>query len=797
MNNRAILDAISCPITQEPMRDPVTGSDGQTYEKAAITDWLSKNNTSPLDRSAMSADGLLPNVSIRFLCDKYHNGEFGTLEDQPIMMGKPISTHETTAKSKPFDDVLKKGEGAQYYDKQENGVVEVIILKVHHDDVPAYYTIKLPSGQERETQRERLWRIGESMDEPSGKPMENVVENVPMGIPVDMPEPETEEQRLANLNKKREIAIAKKEMKRWLVSNPSGTEEEFKKEQSELADAETKKCNNDDGDDGGGAVEVDFYNSPDGGNNRMIGISSEPHSNPDFDLSKDIVIVIDRSNYMTTETTIQNKNSGLSLQDTVNHAIKTLVLMVSNNTRVSIITYDDDVEEVMPLTLMSDIYKSRAIEKINEIKPRRTGSNMWSGIEHALKMINDRTNTTRGPNIMLFSGGAPTILPVNGEKYQLEKYIDEINTPEYLAIPPIYTICHGSSCDAIMMSSISNYTCGYYSYTHNDYEIGDAFSRCTSVILTTYLQDMELRLTVSSNGVVCSAKVALEAMKATDLPGEDLILGQYPKYHLATDKNEIIYRIGTLQLGQDRCFIFNSVAPGISYDINFLYRSPSDNIGKRTLSKYKMSHSFYVDCQMPLRARLEGVHHKYGDTISTDINKNRYMVSDAINGIVSNTRNVLGGDTTHIRFSKQSENVLAKLYECTSDAAGVIDDLKNDEDKLMCQGIMDEMSRGNICAAVTSKYYEKWGEHYLMELCGSLKYEQPTTISIMDMGFGSPEFNKLQTRFRDIFDTLPAPEVKQQSKMKLFSKTTKINMSSFNERTCHSNQPKSCITGKK
>ena len=174
------------------------------------------------------------------------------------------------------------------------------------------------------------------------------------------------------------------------------------------------------------------------------------------------------------------------------------------------------------------------------------------------------------------------------------------------------------------------------------------------------------------------------------------------------------------------------------------------------------------------------------------------MVSDAINGIVSNTRNVLGGDTSQLRFSKQSENVLAKLYECTSDAAGVMDKWEDDdEDKLMSQGIMDEMSRGNICAAVTSKYYEKWGEHYLMELCGSLKYEQPTTISIMDMGFGSPEYNKQQTRFRDIFDTLPAPEVKQQSKMKLFSKTTKINMSSFNERTCHSIQPKSSITSKK
>lgn len=41
LNNISIIEeSIRCPITLMPMKDPVTGSDGQTYEKDAIVRWL-------------------------------------------------------------------------------------------------------------------------------------------------------------------------------------------------------------------------------------------------------------------------------------------------------------------------------------------------------------------------------------------------------------------------------------------------------------------------------------------------------------------------------------------------------------------------------------------------------------------------------------------------------------------------------------------------------------------------------------------------------------------------------------
>src|SRR5437868_2157923 len=43
-------DDLVCPITQYIMRDPVMTSNGETYERDAIEEWLKHNKTSPLTR---------------------------------------------------------------------------------------------------------------------------------------------------------------------------------------------------------------------------------------------------------------------------------------------------------------------------------------------------------------------------------------------------------------------------------------------------------------------------------------------------------------------------------------------------------------------------------------------------------------------------------------------------------------------------------------------------------------------------------------------------------------------------
>jgi U-box domain len=54
-----------------PMNDPVIASDGQTYERSAITEWLSSHNTSPMTRAPMSVTSLQPNSTLKRLIQNF------------------------------------------------------------------------------------------------------------------------------------------------------------------------------------------------------------------------------------------------------------------------------------------------------------------------------------------------------------------------------------------------------------------------------------------------------------------------------------------------------------------------------------------------------------------------------------------------------------------------------------------------------------------------------------------------------------------------------------------------------
>ena len=78
MSSNPILESITCPINGTIMKDPVQGNDGQTYERSAIVEWLTKHQlNSPITKQPMSVSDLKVNASIRFLCDKYHCWRIG------------------------------------------------------------------------------------------------------------------------------------------------------------------------------------------------------------------------------------------------------------------------------------------------------------------------------------------------------------------------------------------------------------------------------------------------------------------------------------------------------------------------------------------------------------------------------------------------------------------------------------------------------------------------------------------------------------------------------------------------
>jgi len=62
-----VLDAYVCPITADIMTDPVCTSDGFTYERRAITEWLRTKDTSPSTGAKLESKRLIPNITVRCL----------------------------------------------------------------------------------------------------------------------------------------------------------------------------------------------------------------------------------------------------------------------------------------------------------------------------------------------------------------------------------------------------------------------------------------------------------------------------------------------------------------------------------------------------------------------------------------------------------------------------------------------------------------------------------------------------------------------------------------------------------
>jgi hypothetical protein len=67
---RPLPEAFYCPITCELITTPVIDPDGNTYEKAAIINWIGANGKSPITRNDLSADQLYDNNALDALIDE-------------------------------------------------------------------------------------------------------------------------------------------------------------------------------------------------------------------------------------------------------------------------------------------------------------------------------------------------------------------------------------------------------------------------------------------------------------------------------------------------------------------------------------------------------------------------------------------------------------------------------------------------------------------------------------------------------------------------------------------------------
>lgn len=86
------VPSFMCPITQHLMCDPVTTSDGHSYERDAIEEWFRDHDTSPMTNTLLPDKSLKPNILLRNAIEEYHVGKFKLLKKHNLTIGNIIGT---------------------------------------------------------------------------------------------------------------------------------------------------------------------------------------------------------------------------------------------------------------------------------------------------------------------------------------------------------------------------------------------------------------------------------------------------------------------------------------------------------------------------------------------------------------------------------------------------------------------------------------------------------------------------------------------------------------------------------
>jgi hypothetical protein len=147
------IDNFICPITQDIMSEPVICSDGITYEKSAIQQWLQHNATSPVTRQPLYNHNLIVNYALKNMIDNYKaNKEIRNKQKIKVQVGEQSKVH------------------SKEYKKEVSGVVNSFTFKKKY-----YSIVKLTCRNSRKKNNiivaivDTSGSMGESADVPDSK----------------------------------------------------------------------------------------------------------------------------------------------------------------------------------------------------------------------------------------------------------------------------------------------------------------------------------------------------------------------------------------------------------------------------------------------------------------------------------------------------------------------------------------------------------------------------------------------------------------------------------------------------
>lgn len=116
-------------------------------------------------------------------------------------------------------------------------------------------------------------------------------------------------------------------------------------------------------------------------------------------------------------------SDGFSILDLVKHAVKTIINTLTENDRLSIVTFNTHSKVELTLTNMTEENKKKAVENFDTIRPGNR-TNIWAGLQDGMEQLRTKelnNNSNRRNFLFLLTDGQPVERPPNGEEIALKE----------------------------------------------------------------------------------------------------------------------------------------------------------------------------------------------------------------------------------------------------------------------------------------------------------------------------------------------------------------------------------------
>jgi uncharacterized protein YegL len=223
-------------------------------------------------------------------------------------------------------------------------------------------------------------------------------------------------------------------------------------------------------------------------------ISIQPPEGVGIRTPGDICCVIDTSGSMSDNVIIHGahakENFGLSQLDIAKHALKTIINSLTQNDRLSIVSFSTTASVVFPLCQMDDDGRSKALAALETLNADGA-TNLWDGLKTGLNVLTEGQRTS-GSNAALFllTDGQPTQIPPKGHLPALAAYKAKNNFT-----CSVNTFGFGYNLDSKLLEDLAQMgNSGSYAFIPDGSFVGTIFVNAISNLLTTAATNLQLSI---------------------------------------------------------------------------------------------------------------------------------------------------------------------------------------------------------------------------------------------------------------------------------------------------------------